>query len=123
MTTQVDPSPSPSLRRSFARRLGRTFEQAPSPPLALPALLCIGTLGVLYAMRSVLVPLTFALFVYLLLRPLVRRLARWHVPRLIGSAVVLGATIAAIGFVVLELAGPATAWARRMPEALHHLEI
>jgi predicted PurR-regulated permease PerM len=49
-------------------------------------------------------------------------LARWRVPRLIGSTLVLGAVLAALAFVALELAAPAAAWAEQLPRALHRLE-
>ncbi len=59
---------------------------------------------------------------YFLLRPVVRALAWCHVPRLVGSTLVLGAALGALAFGALELAAPASAWAGRLPNALHGLE-
>lgn len=100
-----------------------TEPRAPFWTVSLTGLLCIGVLAGLYAMRSVFIPLTFAVMLYFLLRPAVRWLRRWHVPRLLGSAIVLGTVIGALAFAAFNLAGPAGAWAQRLPSALHALEL
>ena len=123
MTTNLEePVSARSQRLSLTRRLELTFEKAPFRSVAVPVLLCIGLIAILYAMRSILLPLTFAIMLYFMLRPAVAMLARWRVPRLIGSTLVLGALLAALGFVALELAAPAAAWAEQLPRALHRLE-
>jgi predicted PurR-regulated permease PerM len=110
-----DPETS-SLSGSGAERGARTRSTA------LVWLAVVAVFGGLYAMRAVFVPLTFALMLFFLLRGPVCRLARLHVPRLIGSALVLGAAIAALSFATLELAAPATTWAQRLPSAVQELE-
>jgi predicted PurR-regulated permease PerM len=89
---------------------------------ALVCLTIIATLAGLYAMRSVFIPLTFAVMLFFLLRSTVRKLVRIHVPRLIASALVLGTVIGALTLTTLELAGPAAQWAQRLPAAVQELE-
>ena len=97
--------------------------RGPVRSFALSGLLVIGTLAGVYAMRNVFVPLTFAVMLYFLLRPSVRWLAQHRVPRLFGSAIVLGSVIAALAFAVLELSGPAVVWAQRLPGAVQQVEL
>jgi predicted PurR-regulated permease PerM len=59
--------------------------------------------GVLYFGRVLLVPLVLAALIAFLLNPLVARLDRWRVPRVIGVLLVMslfGATLGGLGYVV-----------------------
>jgi predicted PurR-regulated permease PerM len=71
---------------------------------------------------AVIVPIIIATLVALMLAPAVRRLEQWHVPRLLGTALVLGATIAVLTSVVVSLSTPARDWLERMPRALTRIE-
>lgn len=72
--------------------------------------------------RSLFAPLVFAIMLFFLLRPAVRRLVRWHVPRVLASALVLGTAIGGLVFATVELAGPAVAWSQRLPDAARQIE-
>jgi len=89
---------------------------------ALAILAAVAVLAGLHAMRSVFIPLTFAVMLFFLLRGPVRRLVSWHVPRLLASAIVLVASIGTLAVATVELAAPAAAWAQRLPEAVQVLE-
>lgn len=119
--TAQDPPTASDPRRasppgSGAERGARTRS------LALVCLAATALLAGLYAMRSVFIPLTFAVMLFFLLRGTVRRLVRLRVPRLLASALVLGSVIALLTLTTLELAAPAVAWAQRLPGAVEQLE-
>jgi predicted PurR-regulated permease PerM len=76
----------------------------------------------LHVMRSVFVPLAFAVMLFFLLRAPVRRLVSWHLPRFVASALVLGLAVGSLSLATLELTGPAVTWAQRLPGAVQELE-
>ena len=71
---------------------------------------------VLWAGQSIVVPLLFAMLLAMLLDPLVKRLSKWHIPRVLGIAIaVLLAMAALIGlgyFIVTQ----ATHFSELLPE-------
>jgi len=89
--------------------------------VVLLAILALG--AALSLARSLFAPLVFAVMLFFLLRPAVRRLVRWHVPRALASALVLGTAIGGLVFATVELAGPAVAWSQRLPDAARQIEV
>lgn len=71
---------------------------------------------------TVIVPIVVAILVALMLSPAVRGLESWHVPRLIGTMLVLAAPISVLLGVIVGLASPAREWLDRMPRALTRIE-
>lgn len=105
--------------------LTRSRSGAGGPKVGSRALVWIAVgavLAGLHAMRTVFIPLAFAVMLYFLLRGPVRKLAAWRVPRIVASALVLGAAIGVLALATLELAGPAVTWAKRLPSAVQQLE-
>src|SRR5262245_21602631 len=43
----------------------------------------------LYFTREIFVPITLAVFLYLMFQPLMRLMGRWHVPRAIGALLII----------------------------------
>ncbi len=83
------------------------------------SLYCLATLAVLYgvyAARSLLMPIVVALFVSLLLSPLVTWCKRLRIPRAVSSILLL--CLLGVPFVLLsiELAAPAQKWMGKLPE-------
>ncbi len=75
-----------------------------------------------YAARSVLLPLTLALLLAFLLRPVVRMLRkRLKIPDLIGAALVLAIFLALAAFGISNLADPARVWLKKAPETFHEV--
>src|SRR4051812_27144339 len=110
--TLGDPPVTPNARvRSRARSGADASVGSRSGSRALVWLAVAAVLAGLHAMRSVFIPLAFAVMLYFLLRGPVRRLTTWHVPRILASALVLGAAVGAIALTTLELAVPAATWA------------
>lgn len=88
----------------------------------LLALLFFVVLGVFYFAQTVLIPLTLALLLSFVLSPLVGLLQRWHLPRALGSILILAAVVAAIAFGVTMLAQPARDWVAHAPRNIQAIE-
>lgn len=106
----------------------------PPPPVRAPRataeLRSVATTGLfilavfytLHLARDFLVPLVLALFLTLLLRPLVRWLRRIRLPAPAAAAVVLACLIALTGTALYQLWDPAAEWVTRAPQDLQRLE-
>jgi predicted PurR-regulated permease PerM len=94
-----------------------------SPSWAVVVLALLACVAALSLARAVFMPLAFAVMLFFLLRPPVRWLAEHGVPRVVGSALVLGLFVALTVFAVVELSGPAVEWAKRLPGAIRQLEL
>jgi predicted PurR-regulated permease PerM len=80
---------------------------------------------VLYACalaKTLVVPVLLAILLSLLLAPGVRRLCRWYLPRPLAAFVVLGGTLALIGFGMMMLASPAQSFLEKAPRGVHRME-
>ncbi|MCB1687479.1 MAG: AI-2E family transporter, partial [Halioglobus sp.] len=83
------------------------------------ALYCMATLAVLYsvyAARSLLMPIVVALFVSLLLSPLVTWFKRMRIPRPLSSVLLLCLLGGPFVLLSIELAAPAQKWMGKLPE-------
>lgn len=109
-TTETRPSHSPAASNGRALRA------------MLGAILVLLVLGVLYAARAVLIPMAFAVFLYLMLVSPVRALRRWGVPSSLGAGLVLAAFLAVAGLGAAQLFKPASDWFAKMPETLRRVE-
>ncbi len=89
---------------------------------ALNGLFVLAVLYTLRVAREFLLPVTLGLFVYLLLRPAVRALARFHIREPLGAALVTLAVVAVVGLGAYALSYPATAWIARAPASLHKVQ-
>ncbi len=90
--------------------------------IALTGLFVLAVLYTLYFLRSVLLPLVLALLLSYLLRPVVRGLARAHIPSGAGAAIVIIALIAGMVFAISRLATPAAGWLEKAPYSLQQLQ-
>lgn len=82
----------------------------------------VSVLGVLYVGKPVLAPLAMALWITLLLTPVVEGLHRLHVPRALGAAVLLLALVIGAATLVEALRQPASTWLANAPTTLHQIE-
>jgi predicted PurR-regulated permease PerM len=97
--------------------------QLPSDPLVVLqaaqfTLLC---LGALYLTRPIVLPIVLAILLKLLLQPGVRKLERWHVPRVLGALAMIVALFVLLVSTGTALSGPAHDWAAKLPEGLPRL--
>ena len=87
----------------------------------LGGMFVLACLAVLYIAADIVLPLILALVLKLLLQPLVRLLERFHIPRAVGAILSVLLVLLAFGGTISMLAGPAAAWAGKLPEAIPKL--
>jgi len=90
--------------------------------IALKGLFIIAIFYTLYFARALILPLTLALLLNFLLRPIVRALKKVRIPELAGAALVLIALLGSAGYGIIRLSRPAAEWIDRAPESLHQVE-
>ena len=96
-------------------------------PIFVPATIFIGgllllaVLAALYVARAVVLPLTFALLLNLLLKPVVRALTRVKLPPAVASLATILLLVGALAAIVMPLGTPAAAWADKLPHAMENL--
>jgi predicted PurR-regulated permease PerM len=105
---------SRSLERQRARRLR-------SLRLPLRILMLLAIAATLVLARSLLIPLVLAAFIALGLNPIVAGLHRVHVPRAIGSVLVMLALGTALVGTVSALSTPAAQWIHEAPSLVHEI--
>lgn len=123
LTPDVDPTdaatpgpfgePVPDLSRTE-----RAVESASARSMALVVLAVLATLYTLYFAREFLIPIAFAILLTFLLSPVIRFLARLHLPPPAGAAIVVALLMGAVGGGVYALAGPAQTLADSAPATL-----
>lgn len=94
---------------------------APLHPMLVPSVSVLGVLATIAALRvgrSLVLPIVLAILASLILSPMVRWLRQHKVPEHIGAAVVVFGALAIFGGAAIALAGPATNFLARAPEAL-----
>lgn len=84
--------------------------------IALTGLFILAVLYSLYFARPVLLPFALALMINFLLRPLIQRLEKIHIPPSLSAILVLLGFVATFGGTGYLLAHPATEWIARAPE-------
>ena len=87
----------------------------------LAALLCVVLIYVAVIGASVFIPIFLAALLSLILAPAVRMLCRWHLPRSLAAALIVGAVIACTGALLMSLVSPARDWIARVPKTLDRL--
>jgi predicted PurR-regulated permease PerM len=86
--------------------------------LPLTVLMLLAIAAALIFASALLIPLLLAAFIALALNPIVAGLARVHVPRMLGSVLLLVVLGAGIGAAVNALSAPAADWIHQAPTLL-----
>jgi predicted PurR-regulated permease PerM len=109
---------------------GPAADGTPTLPTSRPRastfeLTIIAVLAVLYTAyfaRAFLIPVAIAMLLNLLLSPVIRKLARWHLPPPLGAGLVIGLLAGGIAYGAYRSAGPAQRWVATAPQTLRHAE-
>ncbi|HEY4171655.1 MAG TPA: AI-2E family transporter [Rhodopila sp.] len=116
---------STTEKRTF-RAAAEDIDDMPLPTdprtFFLGGLFFIACMAVLYVAAEIVLPLLLAIVLKLLLQPLVRLLEDFHIPRAIGAIVSVLLVLLAFGGTISLLAGPAAAWAGKLPDAIPKLK-
>jgi predicted PurR-regulated permease PerM len=85
-------------------------------------LLALAVLTVTYFAREIILPIVLAIMFKLLLEPVMRQAERFHIPRPIAATIMLILAIGVIVAVGSAIAGPATEWAKKLPDGMQKVE-
>jgi len=85
-------------------------------------LFMLALLAALYAAREIILPIVLAFILMLVLYPVMRLLERLRVPRILGALLLIGLLFSVVIAFGTALAGPATAWAAKLPQGLPRLQ-
>ncbi len=102
------PMPKEATRRSMAKMQ--------------MALVVMGAVAFLYFARSAVLPIALACVGGMALKPLLTGLARLHVPRAVGAAIVLLVFVLGGVFVAVHLSRPAVEWVKQAPQHVTELK-
>lgn len=89
---------------------------------ALPSLLLLAVLTVLYLARDLILPIVGALILSLVFLPLVRGMKKIFIPRPLGSGLVVLSLLAGLIGGVYYLADPASVWLDKAPQSLREID-
>ncbi len=92
------------------------------PMVAITGLFIIAVFVALYFTRSLLIPVVLAMFLTLILAPVVRALKRLHLPEPVGALIVVAALIGIVGTGIYSLAEPTSKWLEEAPQRLREIE-
>ncbi len=106
-------APSPDARTTV-----HTIESPHARSLALVVIAVILVFGALYVAQAFFIPVALALVFSFFLSPVVRFLARYHLPPPVGAALVLLAATTAVIFAGYALAPPVREWVADAPATL-----
>lgn len=90
--------------------------------IALTGLFLYASLLVMYVAKAILLPVFVALFLNLLLAPLVRGTERMYIPAPLAAGGILLALVSVLTIGIIQLSTPASLWLDRAPEALNQVE-
>ena len=90
--------------------------------IALTGLFLYTTLLVMYVAKAIMLPVVVALFLNLLLAPLVRGGKKIYIPAPLAAGGILLVLMCALTFGIVQLSTPASLWLDRAPEALQQVE-
>ena len=91
--------------------------------IALMGLFVLAVVYTLYFGRIIFIPIFFALLLNLLLSPAVDAFEKIHLPRVLGSALVITALVLVVVAAFSVFYRPAADWVDRAPESLRSIEI
>jgi predicted PurR-regulated permease PerM len=89
--------------------------------IALVAIAAVGIILLLHYARLLLIPIVVGILLSYILEPAVRSLAKRHVPRFIGAAVVLGLLCGGVGAAFYTLSDDALGIVESVPDAARRL--
>lgn len=116
---------SVSAKKTF-RAAAEESDDMPLPTdpktVFLGGLFIFAAMAALYVASEIVLPLILAIVLKLLLQPLVRLMERIHIPRAIGAIVAVLLVLGLFGGTISVLAGPAAAWAGKLPDAIPKLK-
>jgi len=114
-----DSTPAPPRRLRISELLQKPFDVR---AFALTGLFVLAVFYTMYFTRAILLPLVLALLLSQLFAPIVRALARWRIPQMVGAALVLLALCGSVAYGISVLSTPAAGWLEKAPYGISQLK-
>ncbi len=112
-----EPSIEPVKEPSLA-----TEKSVPSGTWALPGLLLLAVLTLLYLARELVLPVVAAMILSLVFLPLVRGMKKILIPAPLGAGLVVLGLLAGLVGGIYNLADPASEWLDKAPQSLREID-
>ncbi|WP_369929026.1 AI-2E family transporter [Xanthomonas sp. NCPPB 2632] len=122
------PPTKPTVEPEVSKVLDSAVDDAEMPLPSDPKTVFLGGLFILavlagaFVAKEVILPVVLAFILKLLLQPVMRLLARIKVPRVLASLLMILALFGILAGLGSALSGPASNWAKRLPEGLPRLQ-
>lgn len=92
------------------------------PPAVLTGLFILALGYTLYFAAQLLIPITISIFLSILFFPVVRTLARYGIPRVLSSALIVTCVVLVVGLAISTLSRPAEQWVREAPHSIRQFK-
>jgi predicted PurR-regulated permease PerM len=90
--------------------------------LLLTGIFALLVLFALYFTAEVVLPIIFAIILYLVLQPAMRAAARLRVPKVVAALLIIFVFFGGVGALGFTLSGPAADWVSKAPDSLRRIE-
>jgi predicted PurR-regulated permease PerM len=90
--------------------------------LVLMGMFALLILFALYFTAEVVLPIIFAIILYLVLQPAMRGAARLRIPKAVAALLIIFVFFGGVGMLGFTLSGPAADWVSKAPESLRRIE-
>jgi predicted PurR-regulated permease PerM len=125
---RIDATVAASSADEAARKAELAERRAAMPlPRNLQSLLLFGIfllmfLYTLYYTGEIVLPIIFAIILYLVLQPVMRAFAKLWIPKTISAVLVIFIVFGALAALGFTLSGPVVSWVSKAPDSLSRLE-
>ncbi|HVO96176.1 MAG TPA: AI-2E family transporter, partial [Terriglobales bacterium] len=126
-TTETADASSVDTRYSAERESDKPEFNGSTEPRSLRSVALTGlfVLAIFYTLKlasTFFVPLFLAVLLKFLFAPVIRGLARFHVPAPVGAVLVIAGLLSALGFGVYQIGAPARDWMAKLPQTVRQIE-
>src|SRR5262245_59487624 len=118
MTDPAPPAAGVAATAPTAAALSAPTTPRRRRPSGMTILVVLATLYSLYFAREFLLPISFAVLLDFLLRPIVRAFGRLRLPQTVGAAIVVLSLMGIGAFGAYKLAAPVQTWVAKAPDAI-----
>jgi predicted PurR-regulated permease PerM len=112
------------VEREAPAREEREEMPLPTEPrtIFLGGIFLLGMLTALYVASPIVLPVVLAIVLKLLMQPFVRLTDRLRIPHSLGAVLAIGLLVAALAALISGVAGPASSWAGKLPDAIPQVQ-
>jgi predicted PurR-regulated permease PerM len=90
--------------------------------LVLTGIFALLILFALYFTAEVVLPIIFAIILYLVLQPAMRAATKVHIPKVVAALLIIFVFFGGVGALGFTLSGPAAEWVSKAPDSLRRIE-